>query len=76
MIVLKNKWKRLLSDIISYFKWYNINLSLKRVNHLLYENLQFLSIPTHLYKTWFINWVTSLFILKNWKSNNYYMRFV
>lgn len=56
------------ADIEAHVKGCGFNLASKTVYHKLHRDLQLLSIPTQRWKNLFIDFVTGLPILTNWKS--------
>ena len=58
-------------DIEDYIKGCNICLALKKVRHKLYGDLQSFLVLTHCLKDLFMDFITSLPILTDWKEDSY-----
>lgn len=71
LIAEKYYWLTLQQDVKVYVKDYNFDLILKIIRHKLYNDLQFLLIPTHQKEDLFMDFVTALSISTNRKSENY-----
>lgn len=67
----KDYWSRFQKDMETNVKSCNICLVLKAIRHKPYSNFQLLSIPTHQWKNFSINFVTKLPISIDWKGENY-----
>lgn len=67
----KYSWPSFQKNIVAYIKGCNICLTLKVVRYKLYKDLQLLLIPTHYWKDFFMDFMTGLLILTNWKRENY-----
>ena len=71
LVAQKYYWLTLKANVKSYVKGYHICLALKVVKHKLYSDLQSLPIPTYQWKDLSMDFVTSLPISSNWKSETY-----
>ena len=67
----KYYWPSLRKDVKSYVQGCDVCLALKAVRHNSYGNLQFLSILTHWWKDFSMDFVTGLPLSSDWKGNNY-----
>ena len=64
-------WPTLQADINIYVKEYDICLASKAVKHKPYEDLQSLPVPTDHWKDLYIDFITGLPVLTNWKDETY-----
>lgn len=71
LLARKYYWPTLRHNVKGYVKGCDVCLALKTVRYKLYDDLQYLLILTHRQKDLFIDFVTSLPILVDWKKNNY-----
>ena len=67
----KYYWPSLRKDVENYVRGCDICLASKAVRHKLYGDLQFLPVPTHRWKELFIDFVTGLPLIADWKGDNY-----
>ena len=70
-IARKYYWPMLCQDVEVYVKDCDICLASKTVWHKPYSNLQVLLVPTHKWKDLFINFMTGLPVLTDYKSKSY-----
>ena len=71
LIARKYYWLKLCHDVEDYVKGCNVCLASKAVWHKPYGDLQSLPIPIHRLKDLFMDFVTGLPILTDWKRDSY-----
>ena len=71
LLAKKYYWPTLRHDVGAYVKDCDVCLASKAVPHKPYGNLQLLPIPTHQWKNFLMDFVTSLRISIDWKKDNY-----
>ena len=67
----KYSWPSLKKDIENYVRRCDACLTSKAVRHKLYGDLQSLSVPTHQWKDFSIDFVTGLPLSADWKGDTY-----
>ena len=70
-IARKYDWPILYCNIEIYVKECNVYLAFKAICHKPYGDLQLLLVPIYCWKDLLIDFVTSLPLSANWKSNSY-----
>lgn len=71
LVAKKYLWPTLRRDVEAYVKSCNVYLALKTVCHKPYEDLLSLPVPINTWKDLFIDFITSLPLLVDWKDNSY-----
>ncbi len=71
LIARKYYWPTLRRDVEAYVKGCDVCLASKAVRHKPYGDLQSLPIPTHRWKDLSMDFVISLLISADWKSDSY-----
>ena len=67
----KYYWPSLRRDVENHVRGCDVCLTSKAVRHKLYGDLQSLLVPTHRWKNLSIDFVTSLTLSADWKSDSY-----
>lgn len=71
LLAKKYNWPILQHDVEVYVKGWDACLVFKAVYHKLYNDLQSLAVPTHQWTDLFVDLVTDLPILIDWKRDSY-----
>lgn len=71
LVAQKYRWLTFCYDVEAHMKGCNMCLTSRAVCHKFYRNLQSLLVLAYWWKDFFIDFVTDLPIVTNWKSQNY-----